>query len=222
MVANGEGYAAAGSGRRADLLVMPVMVQGGEFRAIDLSKLANVIAVTDDAHRARGDFDGEGRSFPAECLPPDQSGAADRLYPSGYYAPASAHSVPFSFPDLASGCGGAVACDGQSLSLGERGVSRIHLLLASAAAQEQVALGLKRDTGEVEQVTLAVPGWRPTGPEQEVGAYAPYVRTLTGDDASAPACLYHRTIAPSTGLAVSLELPRQPSVRIMAITVEGE
>ena len=54
----------------------------------------------------------------------------------------------------------------------------------------------------------------------EIGAYAPYLRTLTGDDATVSASLYHRVAAPTKGVAVSLELPQQPSVKILAVTVE--
>jgi len=199
-------------------------VKGGRFQALDLSKLTNVVAITDDAHRGRGDFDGQGRALPAEWLPPDATGAADRVYPSGYYCPSPASGIPFAFPDISSGLAAAVGCDGQSLELGERGAKRLHLLLASVGQQEEVAFTLQLDSGGTEQVQVRVPGWTegPQGRPGEVGAYAPYLRTLTQDEGSASACLYHRVLAPSSGLVVSVQLPNEPTVRMLAVTAEGE
>ena len=223
MVTNGESAATSGGARRADILVAPVMVRGGSFRTIDLAKATNVVAVTDDAHRGRGDFDGQGRSLPAEWVPPDQTGAADRIYPSGYYAPSTPLAeVPFAFPDASSGVAGAVACNGQQIVLGSKPVKRVHLLLASSEQQDQITLGLRLADGQAEQVTLAAPGWTELPPDypRDVGAYTPYLRALGGDDPSHSASLYHRTLAPASAGAIALDLPVHPSVKILAITVE--
>lgn len=220
LVANGQSFANVGGGRRADMLVQPVIVTGGKLRTIDLSALTNVIAVADDSHRARGDFDGQGRSFPAEWFAPDQTGAEGRVYPSGYYSPSPSWWAPFLFPEASSGVGGAVACDGQSIPLGGSGARRVHLLLASSFGQEDVSLGLKLADGKVETVTMKVSPWRSTsGQLEDVGAFSPYLRSPRGDEAT-PAYLYYKAIAPSSGSAVSLELPKQPSVKIVAVTVE--
>ncbi len=220
LIADGQSFASAGGGRRAEVLVQPVIVTGGKLRTLDLSTLTNVIAVADDSHRARGDFDGQGRSFPAEWFAPDQTGAEGRIYPGGYYSPSPSWWAPFLFPDASSGVGGAVACDGQSIPLGDPGAKRVHLLLASTVGQEEVALGLKLADGKVETVTMKASPWRSiSGQLEEVGAFSPYVRSPRGDEA-APAYLYYRVIAPSSGSAVSLELPKQPSVKIVAVTVE--
>jgi hypothetical protein len=184
-----------------------------------------VVAVTDDAHRSRGDFDREGRSFPAEWVPPDASGAADRLYPSGYYSPfPPAEQVPFAFPDTSSGIAGAVACDGQTIPLGEKGARRVYLLLASTGEQGEAPLGLKLADGQVEQAAVSAWPWLGTAPgaAQDVGLFAPYARTLSGDDGTAPARLYQQVVMPSSGPALALELPKQPWVRILAITAEEQ
>ncbi|MBE9566716.1 MAG: hypothetical protein IMF16_08195 [Proteobacteria bacterium] len=221
MVCNGEGFASSQGGRRANMLVAPVLVRASGVRAVDLASVVNVPAVTSDTHRARGDFDGQGRTFPAEWMPPDRSGAAEDLYPSGYYSPGEAWlAIPFTFPDAQSGVGMGVACTGQSIPLGEQGVNRIHLLAASTAGARSTTFGLRSSDGETEQVELMVPSWtQPEGPAR-IGAYAPYVRTLTSDVAGPAVYLYHLTLEPSGGAAVSLELPREPWIRMLAITVE--
>jgi hypothetical protein len=197
------------------------MVRGGAFRALDLSSLTNVVAVTTDSYRAKGDFDGNGRSLPAEGLPPDLSGATEGLYPSGYCAPNSEPDppVPFSYPDVSSGAGAAVACDGQSIELGP-GVKRVHLVAASTSAAQQVTVMLKSADGASREAMLQVPSWLERAEGAPVAAGTRYVRTLSGDDAARPAYLYHLTLAAEG--AVTLELPRNPAVKILALTVEGE
>jgi len=224
VVTNGAGYAATGGGRRADLLVSPVAVRGGRFSTLDLGKYSNVVAITDDAHRSRGDFDGQGRSFPAELLPPDQTGAGDRTYPAAYYSPsAPTDEIPFRFPDTSSGVAGAVACDAQSIPLGEKGVKKVHLLLASTGQQSETAFAVRLANGTSEQASVVTPPWRSVVSDGSgIGAFCRYARTITNDDAAAPAVLYHRVIAPVNGRAISLELPREPTVKIMAITIEGD
>ena len=225
LVTNGVSCTAAGGGRRPDLLVSPVMVRGGAFKTLDLTSLANMVAITDDAHRSRGDMDGQGRSLPAEWLPPDQTGAADGIYPTAYYAPlVGTEGVPFLFPDTSTGVAGAVACDGQAIPLGDKGVTRVHLLLANTGEDREIGFGLQLADGALQQVTVSAPAWRSAAPSgtEDIGLSCPYLRTMTNDDGTAPGVLYHRVVSSSTGRAVSLALPKEPSVKILAVTVEGE
>ena len=113
-----------------------------------------------------------------------------------------------------------MACGGQSVALGGGKVKRVHLLAASTAAGGETRFGLKRADGEVEAAVALIPGWMQRTAGARVGAYAPYVRKLNGDDGRDEARLYHVTLsAPEEG-AVSLELPKEPRIKIMAITVE--
>ncbi len=179
-------------------------------------------AVTTDEYRARGDFDGQGRSFPSEWIPPDLSGPREHLYQSGYYSPGGPDvPVAFAFPALSSGVGGAVACAGQSIPLGQHGAARVHLLAASTAGTGEAAFGLKSPAGDVDEVRAVVPSW--TDPYQgvPVGVYAPYLRTLSGDDPAVAGYLYHLTLVSPSREAVSLELPRAPWIKILAVTAES-
>jgi len=208
-------------GRRRDLAVSPVYVRGSRVRHVDLTSLANVVAVTTEAYRARGDFDGRGRSLPAEWLAPDLSGPREQVYPSGYYAPGDPKAeAPFVFPETSSGAGGCVACAGQSIPLGDAGGGQVHLLLASTAGTGEAAFGLARESGEVDTVAAVVPSWTERVEGVPVGAYTPYVRSSAGDDASTAAYLYHVTLSVPSGKVVSLELPQAPWIKIVAVTVE--
>ena len=208
------------AGTRADLVVRPVFVRSDAVQTVDLSPYGNVPGIAVDSYRARGDLDGRGASIPAECLPPDQSGAPGKLYPAGYYAPGPAFgSPPFAFPEKSAGVGLVVACTGQKIALGDAGAVRVYLIAASTEGDQTVAFHMGLKSGEVEQASVAVPSWDRKAEAAPVAFYAPYLRTLSGDDATRRAYLYHLTLTPREP-AVSLELPKAPWVKIIAVTIE--
>ncbi len=201
--------------------VSAVKIRSDTTHTLDLSAFVNVGAITTDSGRARGGFDASGRSLPAEWLPPDQAGPAVDVYPGGYYAPWSSADLPFAFPATTSGVGGAVACIGQSIPLGKQGAVRVHLLAASAADPREATFALRGPAGPTDWLTVRVPSWARRDDTVAVGAYVPYVRSLAGDEA-APAYLYHVILEPASPGAVSLELPRAPDIKVLAMTVETE
>jgi hypothetical protein len=221
------GEADAAAGRRPDLLVTPVMVTTTRLRAIDLSSLTNVVAETSDSQRTRGTMDGENRSLPEECLPPDESGVKTGLYPSGCYASGreaggAAGSALFAFPSTGAGMGGAVACTGQTVALSERGVDRVYLMAASTEGVQQTQFTLHFTDGRADQAIVRVPSWTEWDRETPLAAYTPYLRGLERDDAQQQGYLYAVTIAPAAGGITALELPGNPTVKVLAITVEEE
>jgi hypothetical protein len=222
LAANGSAGEAASlsAGRRADLFVTPVFVRSAGVRTLDLSPYANIAGIAVDSYRARGDFDGRGASLPAEWLPPDQSGAPGKLYPAGYYAPAPAlASPPFAFPEKSAGVGLVVACTGQTIALGEAGAARVHLIAASTEGDQKVFFRLNLKSGSGEEAGVVVPSWDHRAEGAPPACYVPYLRTLSGDDAARQAYLHYLSFAPTTP-AVSLELPKAPWVKIIAITIE--
>jgi hypothetical protein len=205
-------------GRRRDLQMTSIMVRGGAYRPLDLSSLANVVAVTTDSYRARGGMDSSGRSFPAEVLPPDLSGETEGFYPSGYYATDDTGlGVPFSYPGAGAGWAGAVACDGQSIGLGPN-PRLVYLLGASTEGDQEIEVTLKSADGAARPERLRVPSWLKGKGEAAVAVSTRYVRTLNGDDAETPAYLYE--LACEADGATALELPKNPAIKILAITVQ--
>jgi hypothetical protein len=207
-------------GTRADLALAPVLVRSASMYLLDLSEQTNIVGVTVDSYRARGDFDGRGGSLPAEWLPPDQTGPREPIYPDGYFAPGTpASEIPFAYPGVGAGVGTAVACTGQKIALGGQGAVRIHLVAASTEGEETAAFRMALESGEIEEANVVVPPWNARADGAAVAAYTPYVRTLSGDDSTKQAYLYHLTLTPKAR-AVSLELPNAPWVKILAITAE--
>ncbi len=208
------------TGTREDLVVAPVLVRSDSMYMVDLSQFGNLPGIAVDSYRARGDFDRRGDSLPAEWLPPDQTGPREPVYPAGYYSPGvQSAGVPFAYPDVSAGVGTVVGCSGQRIGLGDRGAVRIHLLAASTEGDQPAVFRIVLQSGEVEETTLVVPGWSSQAAGAEVAAYTPYVRTLTTDDATRQAYLYHLSLTPK-GRATALELPSAPWARIVAITTE--
>jgi len=121
---------------------------------------------------------------------------------------------------VTSGVGAAVACSGQSIPLGERGAAQVHLVIASTEGARPTTFHLTDDSGEVHQVAVPVPPWDERIQGMPIAAYSPYIRTLSGDDAGRGAYLYHLTLSPPSGTAVSLGLPQEPWIKLLALTVE--
>src|SRR5207244_1788481 len=60
--------------RPLETRVDPVDIINGKLTFVDLSKSYNMDGISGDANRADGDFDGKGRTFPAELVPPFATG----------------------------------------------------------------------------------------------------------------------------------------------------
>jgi hypothetical protein len=195
-----------------------VQVTGGPFEPVDLSQFANVVAATTAQRRSGGDFDGAGRSLPAEYVPPDAAAEPGGWYPCGYYGSKEApRNIPFLFPRRKEGRGYAVACNGQAISL-PAGSSRVHLLAAAVGEDVTAEFVLVTASGERRAVSVAIADWLqgPRSPQDE-GLAVPMVRTATADEPR-PAFLHHYVL--DAHQAVTLELPKDTRARIVALTAE--
>jgi len=193
-----------------------VQVTGGPFEPVDLSQFANVAAVTTAQRRSGGDFDGAGRSLPAEYVPPDAAAEPGGWYPCGYYGSTEApRNIPFLFPRRKEGRGHAVACSGQAISL-PAGTRSVHLLAAAVGQDVTAEFVLVTASGERRAVSVAIADWlQPPRSPQDEGLSVPMVRTATADEPR-PAYLHHYVL--DAHQAVTLELPKDTRVRIIAFT----
>jgi hypothetical protein len=94
-------------------------------------------------------------------------------------------------------------------------------LLAAAVGEDVTAeFVLVTASGERRAVSVAIADWLqgPRSPQDE-GLAVPMVRTATADEPR-PAYLHHYVLD-ATG-AVTLELPRDPRIRLVALTAERE
>jgi hypothetical protein len=209
------------SGRRQAEGLVTVSVTAAKIKSVDLTQYFSVNAIATDVFRSRADFDGRGNSLPAEFVPPDKSNAPAGAYPSSYYILGGPSSIPFAYPEANSGLGQAVACNGQQLALGDSGAKQIHLAIASTEGPQEAAFVLRATSGTTQEMKLTVPGWNNARPEDNttLALRIPFVRTLSADDITRSANIYHLKLTPAAP-AITLELPRAPWIKILAVTVE--
>lgn len=212
--------------RGGDLLPVFVQVTNGKLAFADLSSLFDTVATSADTNRSAGDFDGKGRSFPAEYLPPD-AGAADqscKVYPSGYewrqdHLPDG--RISFQFSDKTPGTKNALACKGQKILVERGAYLALHIAAASIGGEAAGDLSINY-SDRADTAKLAVSDWT-SGPSHGEGIVCAtrHIHSHGGDDTGMNAYLYHYSVplTPSRTLT-SITLPANPNVKVVAITLE--
>jgi hypothetical protein len=224
---DGRSALAGDEAGRPDFIPYPVRVVGGRFSPVDISANTNVVAATASWTRAAGNFDGTGRSFPSEQIPPDLGAPAGGCYPCGYYTrqPAGLEAgelrVPFLFPQPREGTGGAVAARGQTLDIEAVEAEAVHLAVASATDEQEVDFALLYEDGSQEVEVISVPSWvQAPKPGEHAVFTAPYAHRSPADD-DTTLYVHHRVLKAAAGKRLKgLRLPDNPAVGVLAVTVE--
>lgn len=221
--------------RGNDILVVPVNVYSPTFTPVPLVQYFDVDGMSQDVDRRDGNIDGRGNSLPAEFLPPyvprpavaDTGLAPNPLYPSGLWArplnELTGTRACFMFPPKTNGAPNMVSARGQQIAVPLLSRNAVHLLaLATEEGVEgEVTLLYGDRTREVRRVRFT--HWNdPPQHGEKVGFVLPHRHTATGDDPTTRCYINHYTVAadPLKQLA-GLELPRNPAIKVMAITLES-
>lgn len=214
-----------------DFEVIPVVVKGGPYWPVDLHKIFNEDGLSFDLDRTDGDFDGNGHTFPAENMPPDvappgMAVSEDRLYPCGYWGspngagPEADRYIAFRYPSKLDGEKNVVACEGQKVALPRGHYGRLHLLGAATTpgAKGTFTLHYKYD----HPVELTMSCWEgPPVHGEHVAFMTSHRHGPEGDEAEPKGYLFHYTLdLDSTQPLEALTLPRNRSMRILAMTLE--
>jgi hypothetical protein len=230
----GQNYASTGaSSRGGDLYVLPVNIIGGAMAPVNLAPLFDTDGLSFDMNRSDGDLDGKGHTLPAESLPPYvwhvPAGAAPvetPLYPCGLWArPVNqGDRVPFWYPEKRDGGKNLLSCAGQRLEFPPDVRSAVHLLgmATETGASGDVTL-IYRD-GTTSKSKLEMSSWT-EGPQhgEHVAFTALHRHSATADEPGARCCLYHYSLRAQRGKTlVALELPNNPVMKVMAVTLETE
>jgi hypothetical protein len=235
VVASGS-EAGAGTDRSA----RPVGPATDSFLAITLASWVNVDGISMDIHRADGNLDGDGRSFPGEPLPPyvwrpglGSPALNVTLYPSGLWVrplaegdtPASpeAAPVPFRFPDKREGEKNAVACSGQRIPVPAGRRRAVHLMATATVPGAAGTLTLVFGDGTTAEKPIAVSEWT-AGPQhgESIAFICRHRHRRDGDEPSVRAYLYHYRVDsdPNRPLAAVI-LPQNSGIKLFALTLEG-
>jgi len=218
------------SARPFETLVHQIDIVHGRLSFVDLSKVYNLDGVAGDAARADGDFDGTGRTLPAELVPPFANTATA---PATLWQPApgvgldSRRRLSFRWGPKGDGEKNVVQCAGQRVPVVADArkaevYKAVHLLAAATKAEASGAFTLVFADGTEQFTSFPFSRW--DGPPtlgEEVAYLCRYSRTRSEDALDRPVALFRYTIpiAESKKLAAIL-LPNQPDIKIVAITLE--
>ncbi len=186
----------------SDEAVHTIQVRNGRLNFIDLSKAFNLDGVTDEDPAGGGDFDGQGRAFPAALLPPYATGpvvASGAWLFSEKTGPDSSRRISFKWGDKDGKSKNFIACKGQRVELGKaNGTVRILHILAASTGKDVVSslkLIFQEPTMQSEDLyTIAASRWdQPPHHGEEIAFLSRRVSTTKGSQNSAVA-LFHYAI----------------------------
>jgi hypothetical protein len=218
----------AASTRSFDVQVHTVHVIGGRLVFADLTKAYNLDGISDSEHLS-GNFDGQGRAFPAELMPPytDAPVTPSSMWlPSELSGPESPRRISFRWGPKEGKSLNFIACKGQRVELGKSsGQCRLlHIVAASTGKDilESIKCIFQEPTSQSEdQYAFTVSRWdRPPTRGDEVALLARRHYERDGLKPGAVA-LYHYVIrVHEPRRLVALVLPNAPDIKIAAITLE--
>jgi hypothetical protein len=209
-----------------------VTVDGPALEFVDLSTAfdTDVIASQDPLDDAR--FDEGGAALAAHLMPPlvtPNPSPSDRFAvglfgddPPGGPAPAGNPSwrwISFKYPPKGPGMMNAVSAKGQSVTLPGVNCSRVHILAASSDGPKEAVFGLGYADGAAT-ARVSVGSWSERIPGSVVAWEMPG-RIRQGAFVAERAWLYNVTLQADAGRPLSsLKLPDDPSIKVLAITLE--
>lgn len=218
-----------------DILVIPVNVYSPTFTPLPaVQGFFNVDGISQDVDRGDGNLDGRGNSLPAEFMPPyvprPSVGVGPQpspLYPSGLWVrPLNAldsSRTCFWYPSKNNQLPNMIECRGQKIDFAGQGRTAVHVLALSTEENAKGDFLLYYSDGTVERKPYTFTHWNDAPKHGELVALStPHRHTRAGDDPSTR-CYINHYIIPTDRLKflVGLELPRQPAVKVMAVTLES-
>jgi alpha-L-fucosidase 2 len=180
------------------------------FVPLDLAPHFNNDGIATAANPADGNFDGAGRSFPAEALPPA--------------GPVTYHGIPFVFPGAADGAMNNVLCRSQVVAVPPGRYTKLWFLAASTTYNSYPNPGATYADGADVPMPLPVTEWsrgsRAFNDIEVVSAayrYGPAGR----EDRKVGIYLQVADLDPSTDLlSISLPNTANPELHVFAMTLE--
>jgi hypothetical protein len=215
--------------RPFDEIARSIQVVNGRLTYVDLSKLYNIDGISETDDLQDGDFDGQGRTFPGDLMPPYATGGA---VPVGIWQPA-AHSGPESQRRISFVWGpkdrkekNFVSCQGQKIDLGKSAGQCHYLHLVAASTGKDISTNLKlvfqEPTEQSEDLyALSVSRWdQPPSHSDEIALLARRHHEAKSIQPGAVALYHYIITVREPRKLVAIVLPNEPAIKIAAITVE--
>ena len=205
-----------------------VTVDGPALEFVDLSGAFDADVIASEDPLDGGSFDSSGAALAAHLMPPlvTPNPSPSDLFAAGLFVEEPAGGDPglrrisFRYPPKGPGRMNAVAAKGQSVTFGAVNCSRVHVLAASADTAVEAVFGLGYADGPPAAARATVGSWNERLPGASV-AWRMAGRVRDGNFEPRPAWLYAVTLQTDAGRPLSsLKLPEDPSIRVLAITLE--
>ena len=213
--------------RGGDILPVTVEVTNGKLKFVELTPVFDTMATSSDLDRKAGNFDGRGNSIPSELMLPDVGLTKEAcwVYPSVYRLPVGdkeSRLISFYYPDNHTGVKNAVACNGQKINFDQGQYANLYVLGASTDGDSSGDFLLNYASAPKE-AKLTMNSWiGSTGTENE-SILIRHIHTVDGDNWQKPCRLFHYVIPlDKTQDLSSITLPKNPSMKIFAMTLEKD
>lgn len=214
----------------ADESIRRVRVLGNRLSFADLTKHYNTVGTSFTGASVAGDLDGQGRTFPAELLPPYAempiAPATLDILTKGT-GPESARRFAFRLGSKETNAKNFITCNGQRIELGTSSAQCrvLHILATSTGKPLGTNISLifaePNGTTSEDQYAINVSAWdKPPVRNEEI---AFQTRRLNGRQGleETTASLYHYTIKiRDPRKLIALVLPNNPEIKIAALTLE--
>ncbi|HLK61415.1 MAG TPA: hypothetical protein VKU00_33000, partial [Chthonomonadaceae bacterium] len=226
----GDMWASTSASTRVyDERVHTVRVVRGRLTFADLTKAYTLDGITDTDDWIDGNFDGQGRTFPAALIPPYTDTPATPLglfQASSKSGPESPRRISFRWGPKFPKANNFIVCKGQRLELGKSsGKCRVlHIIAASTGKEISTNLRLifQEPTSQSEDLyAFSVSPWDGAPAyKEEIAFQTPFHHERSGVLPGAVK-LYHYTITiREPRQLVAILLPNAPDIKIAAITLE--
>lgn len=217
-----------------DILVIPVNVFSPTFTLVPLNEQFDTDGISQDIDRGDGDLDGRGNTLPAEFVPPFVARPAvgpgpvsSPVYPSGLWArplnDLRGTRACFIFPSKNNQSPNMTACTGKVIPLSPFQRSAVHLMALSTEEEVTAEFVLTYGDGTAVKKKVAFTHWNdPPRHGEKIAFTTPHRHTRAGDDPVTRCYVNQYTLeTDTTKTLVSITLPQQPAVKILAITLES-
>ena len=207
---------------------VPVNIVKGRLVILDLTKLFDGDVMSFDLSPRDGDADGSGATLPGELMPPlftPVKGGA--LWQNALWTNAggagleSAKRIAFKYPAKADGTKNAMSCKGQTIQLKSGKYSSVHLVIL--AGQKVSGAEFTANYSGMKTTSKAdfTPWTEMPGPDMQVAFMCTHRHAPDGDQPNQPCYLtdYAIPASPKDKL-VSITLPNNPALKVMAVTLE--
>jgi hypothetical protein len=218
------------SARPFETRVHRIQVVRGRLHFVDLDRLYNVDGIAGETERADGNFDGLGRSLPAELAPPF---ANDEMTASTLWLPVrgtgldATRRISFRWGPKGTQEKNVLQCVGQRIPVVADArkaevFKTVHILAAATKDNARAALTLVFVDGSEQYTSFPVSRWdKPPAFGEEVAFISRYTRTRFGDDAAMPVSVFRYSFRiPEAKKLSAITLPNEPGLNILAITLE--